>query len=64
MTTITNLTTTDLQERMGDATHADADCMMAILSRECVTDTDDVNDSQWLKWCEEATDRAAREASE
>ena len=62
MTIITNLSTTDLQERMGDeATKADAECMMAILSRECVTDTDDVSDNQWLTWCGEAAARAARE---
>ena len=61
---ITNLSTDTLAEMMGDvATKADAECMMAILSRECVTDTDDVSESQWLTWSEEAAARAAREAS-
>lgn len=63
MANITTLTISDLQERMGDeATRADAECMMAILSRECVTDTEDVTEAQWLAWCEEAAARAAREA--
>ena len=65
MTSITNLSVYDIQERMGNvATRADAECMMAILSRESVTDTDEVSESQWLEWCEEAAARAAREASE
>ena len=62
MATITDLSISALQERMGDeATKADAECMTAILSRECVTETDDVSDDQWLTWCDEAADRAARE---
>jgi hypothetical protein len=51
-----------LQEMMGDtATRADAECMMAILSRECVGDTDDVSDEQWQAWCGEAYKRADHE---
>ena len=62
MANITTLSVYDIQERMGDeATRADAECMLAILSRECVTDTDDVPEAQWLAWCEEAAERAARE---
>lgn len=62
MTDITTLSVYDIQERMGtEATKADAECMLAILSRECVTDTDDVSEDQWLAWCAEATSRAARE---
>lgn len=59
---ITDISITDVQERMGtEATKADAECMLAILSRECVTDTDDVTGDQWLTWCDEAAARAARE---
>ena len=62
MADITTLSVYDVQERMGsEATKADAECMLAILSRECVTDTDDVSEAQWLKWCEEAAARAANE---
>lgn len=65
MADITTLSIGDIQERMGsEATTADAECMMAILSRECVTDTADVPEDQWLAWCVEAAQRAAREASE
>ena len=62
---ITNLSTDTLAEMMGaEATKAEAECMMAILSRECVTDTDDVSEAQWLKWADEAVARALRETSE
>lgn len=62
MTKITTLGVYDIQERMGtEATKADAECMLEILSRECVTDTDDVSEDQWLQWCAEAAQRAARE---
>lgn len=65
MTIITNLSIYDLQERMGsEATKADAECMMAILGRECVTDTDDMSEGQWLRWGAEAAARAARESEE
>lgn len=65
MADITTLSVYDIQERMGtEASRADAECMLAILSRECVTDTDDVSESQWLLWCEEAAKRAARESVE
>jgi len=44
-----------LQEMMGtEATREDARSMMSILSRECVGNTDDVSESQWLRWSEEA----------
>lgn len=62
MSNITTLSVYDIQERMGtEATRADAACMLATLSRECVTDTDDVSEDQWLAWCAEAASRAARE---
>lgn len=62
MSNITTLSVYDIQERMGtEATMADAACMLAIPSRECVTDTDDVSEDQWLAWCAEAAARAARE---
>lgn len=63
MTCITELSVYDIQERMGtEATKREAEHMMGILSRECVVDTDDVSESQWLAWCEEAVAGAAREA--
>lgn len=44
-----------LQEMMGsEATRENARSMMSILSRECVGNTDDVSESQWLRWSEEA----------
>lgn len=62
MSNITTLSVYDIQERMGtEATKADAECMLSILSRECVTDTDDVSEDKWLQWCAEAAQRAARE---
>ncbi|MFN9107571.1 MAG: hypothetical protein ACK5X1_13675 [Betaproteobacteria bacterium] len=65
MTTITNLSTTLLQEMMGtEATEAEAYAMMGILSRECVVDTDDVSESDWMAYSDEAVATAAREASE
>jgi hypothetical protein len=65
MTTITTLSTTLLQEMMGtDATKAEAFAMMAILSRECVVDTDDISESDWTAYLSEAVATAAREADE
>ena len=62
MADITTLSVYDIQERMGsEATKADAECMLAILSRECVTYTDDVSEADWLQWSEEAAKRAAQE---
>ena len=64
MADITTLSVYDIQERMGPAaTYADAECMLGILSHECVTDTADVPESQWLAWCEQAAAQAARESS-
>ena len=61
MTTIADLSISELQAHMGDeATQGDANCMMEILTRECVTDTDDVSEGLWLTWCDEAAERAAR----
>lgn len=65
MANIAELSIYDIQERMGDAaTKGDAECMMAILSRECVVDTEDVPENQWLAWCEEAAARALRESDD
>lgn len=48
---ITEMTIDRLQEMMGtEATRAEARIMMATLSRECVTDTDDVSDADWSAW--------------
>lgn len=64
MTCITKLSVYDIQERMGtEATKAEAECMLAILSRECVTDTDDIPETLWLQWCSEAVARATRETA-
>lgn len=44
-----------IAERMGDvATTDDARAMRAILARAGVTDTDDVLESDWLRYCDEA----------
>ena len=64
MTTITNLTTDLLAEMMGDCTtELEARCMMSILSRECVVDTDDITTEQWGSWLDEAAAMAADEAN-
>lgn len=65
MTTITRLTTTALQEMMGaEATNQEARIMMGILSRECVTDTDDIKSGDWESFLEEAIATAERETDE
>lgn len=64
MTTITNLSTTLLQEMMGtEATKREAAIMMSILSRECVVNTDDISDTDWTAYLEEAAATAAHEAA-
>lgn len=65
MTTMTELSTTALQEMMGtEATKREAEAMMGILSRECVVDTDDVSGNDWTAYLEEACATAKREAGE
>ena len=45
-----------IAERMGtEATEADGLAMLKILMREGVTDTQAVEEAQWLAWCCEAT---------
>ena len=61
MTTIKYLNISELQSHMGDeATQGDANCMMEILTRECVTDTDDVSEDLWFTWCDEAAERSSK----
>ena len=53
---ITNQTTTwQIAELMGDAAdEMDGRIMLSILSRECVTDTDEVPAIQWEQYLQEA----------
>lgn len=63
---ITNDTTTyQVAELMGaEATERDGRIMLGLLSRECVTDTDDLSESAWLKLVDEAVAIRADEVSE
>lgn len=58
---IDNMTVYDIQERMGYATEFEARIMLGILSHECVIDTEDIPEKQWLEWCEQAVAQAKRE---
>ncbi|MHC9208963.1 hypothetical protein ACYTPM_24655 [Pseudomonas aeruginosa] len=53
---ITNDTTTyEVAELMGsEADELDGRIMMGLLSRECVVDTDDLNEDQWLALIDES----------
>ncbi|MBG3990646.1 hypothetical protein I5F37_12620 [Pseudomonas aeruginosa] len=53
---ITNDTTTyDVAELMGpEADELDGRIMMGLLSRECVVDTDDLSEDQWLALIDES----------
>ncbi|HEJ5021068.1 TPA: hypothetical protein SL662_004963 [Pseudomonas aeruginosa] len=53
---ITNDTTTyEVAELMGsEADELDGRIMMGLLSRECVVDTDDLSDDQWLTLIDES----------
>ncbi|MER0720494.1 hypothetical protein AAA527_05375 [Pseudomonas aeruginosa] len=53
---ITNDTTTyEVAELMGsEADELDGSIMMGLLSRECVVDTDDLSEDQWLALIDES----------
>ncbi|HBO1194482.1 TPA: hypothetical protein ACKP7E_003468 [Pseudomonas aeruginosa] len=53
---ITNDTTTyEVAELMGsEADELDGRIMMGLLSRECVVDTDDLSEDQWLSLIDES----------
>ncbi len=53
---ITNDTTTyEVAELMGsEADELDGGIMMGLLSRECVVDTDDLSEDQWLALIDES----------
>jgi hypothetical protein len=53
---ITNDTTTyEVSELMGsEADELDGRIMMGLLSRECVVDTDDLSEDQWLALIDES----------
>ena len=62
---ITNDTTSwQIAERMGDVDERTGKIMLGILSKECVTDTEEVSEDQWLLWCERAVDIRASEHEE
>ena len=52
---ITNDTTTyQIAERMGDVDERTGKIMLGILSNECITDTEEVPEDQWLRYRERA----------
>lgn len=62
MTAITELSTDTLAEMMGaEATPREAKIMMGLLSRDCVVDTDDINEQQWIQYLSEVVEIAKRE---
>ena len=63
---ITNDTTTfDVAELMGpEADELDGRIMMSILSRECIVDTDEIPESEWLAMIDESQDIRRRESED
>jgi hypothetical protein len=60
---ITNDTTTyQIAELMGpEADELDGRIMMSLISRECIVDTDEISDDDWLAMIDEAADIRRRE---
>ena len=63
---ITNETTTwQVAELIGpEADELDGRIMMSILSRECVVDTDEIPESDWLAYIDESQDTRRRESED
>ena len=63
---ITNDTTTwQIAELMGpEADELDGRIMMSILSRECIVDTDEIPESDWLAYIDESQDTRRRESED
>ena len=63
---ITNETTTwQVAELIGpEANELDGRIMMSILSRECIVDTDEVPESDWLAYIDESQDTRRRESED